>query len=604
MILFWCFVTFLVTLCNGHLTYIAIRLPLQGSVAAPGAPWPHPKKWIQDSEVITLNVQNINIVHNIPGCDVLEEAANRHRDIIQLYDVGGATGNIRNIHVRVRSSVCERYPHDKMDESYSIYVDANVTLTSQTIWGALRGLETLSQLIYVDEKTNQVLMNKTTIHDEPRFGYRGLMVDTARHFIPVSILKKNLDAMSYNKLNVFHWHIVDDQSFPYESVTFPELSKKGAYSPVHVYSQADVAEIIEYARLRGIRVIPEFDTPGHTQSWGKSHKELLTPCWVNSTIGRALPNYHGAYEIFNPMLDTTFTFLRDFLAEIRKTFPDQYVHLGMDEAYPYCWQSSPNVTEFMEKNNMTEYSELEEYYTNRVLNVAKEVNYSYVIWQEPIEHGVKAKPDTIVEVWKGGRAVETNWAEYMANITQLGYKTILSSCWYLNYISYGQDWRKYYECEPHSFIGSEEQKERVIGGEACIWTEYVDGTNILSRLWPRASATAERLWSPRDVNDTEDAKYRLDQQRCRMLRRGIPAEPILDGYCGDYEAGTETHKDVQSYTGYTHYTDLTQNTAQTRIDCHRGSVNCCIQTNIGIITLTFYFLMSTLINKLSFKNDL
>lgn len=227
--------------------------------------------------------------------------------------------------------------------------------------------------------------------------------------------------------------------------------------------------------------------------------------------------------------------MEKFIGEVVKVFPDQYLHLGMDESYPACWKSSPNITSFMKENNISTYVQLMELYVTKVLDIVERTNKSYVIWQDPIEDGTKAKPDTIVEVWRGNSTVP--WQHYMTRIASQGYKTILSSCWYLNYISYGQDWRKYYQCEPQNFTGSAEQHSNVIGGEACVWAEYIDGTNILSTLWPRASAVAERLWSSRDVTDVESAKFRLDQQRCRMVRRGIPAKPILDGYCGDYEFG-------------------------------------------------------------------
>ena len=121
-------------------------------------------------------------------------------------------------------------------------------------------------------------VNITIIQDAPRFAYRGVLIDTARHFIEMPLLYKVLDGMAYNKLNVFHWHIVDDSSFPYESLFYPELSKIGAYHPKYVYTVSDQQRLVEYARLRGIRVIVELDTPGHTRSWGLAHPEVLTEC--------------------------------------------------------------------------------------------------------------------------------------------------------------------------------------------------------------------------------------------------------------------------------------------------------------------------------------
>ncbi|XP_061163844.1 beta-hexosaminidase subunit alpha-like [Saccostrea echinata] len=504
---------------DSKLTYIAIRLPLQGNRAAPGAPWPLPKTWRNSTERFIFDSTKFQFISSMKSCDIFSSAFERYHKILKLEKnsiVSGPEEIVTSLNIVVKEPSCPGYPGPNMDESYNLTISANPQLTSVTAWGALRGLETFSQLIYKEVETNRLYINKTTITDEPRFNHRGIMLDTARHYLPMSILLKNLDAMAYNKFNVFHWHIVDDQSFPYESVLFPSLSEKGAYDLKLIYTQEDIKHVIEHARLRGIRVIPEFDTPGHTQSWGKAFRYLLTPCWVDGKEGVAKPNFHGAYEIFDPSRDSTFQFLKKFIGEIVRVFPDQYLHLGMDESYPACWKSSPNITAFMQENNITSYVELMQYYVTKVLDIVQNTNKSYVIWQDPIEEGTQAKPDTVVEVWRGNTTVP--FQSYMSTISSKGYKTILSSCWYLNYISYGQDWKKYYECEPYNFTGTAEQYSNVIGGEACVWAEYVDGTNLLSRLWPRASAVAERLWSPRDATDVESAKFRLDQQRCRMLR--------------------------------------------------------------------------------------
>jgi hexosaminidase len=154
-------------------------------------------------------------------------------------------------------------------------------MTANTVYGAIRGLETFSQLVYHTEDGQYTISGVVDIKDTPRFSYRGIMIDTSRHFLNVHTILKHLDAMSYNKLNVLHWHFVDDQSFPYVSISFPELSAKGAYNSRHVFDQQDVQTVIKYAKERGIRVIPEFDTPGHTKSWGKGQPNLLTPCYTN-----------------------------------------------------------------------------------------------------------------------------------------------------------------------------------------------------------------------------------------------------------------------------------------------------------------------------------
>uniref|UniRef100_A0A672MBZ8 Beta-hexosaminidase subunit beta n=1 Tax=Sinocyclocheilus grahami TaxID=75366 RepID=A0A672MBZ8_SINGR len=382
-------------------------------------------------------------------------------------------------------------------------------------------LETFSQLVYEDDYgVNNI--NKTDISDFPRFAHRGILLDSSRHFLPLKVILANLEAMAMNKFNVFHWHIVDDHSFPYMSRTFPELSQKGAYHPfTHVYTPSDVKMVIEFARMRGIRVIPEFDTPGHTESWGNGIKDLLTPCYSDSSPS-------GAFGPVNPILNSSYDFMTQFFKEISTVFPDAYIHLGGDEVDFSCWESNPDIQRFMVQQGFgTDYSKLESFYIQRLLDIVAATKKGYMVWQEVFDNGVKLKADTQIHVWKG----RPQYQDEMAQVTAAGFNALLSTPWYLNRISYGQDWVNIYKADPQNFTGTDAQKKLVIGGEACLWGEYVDATNLTPRLWPRASAVAERLWSDKSVTDVDNAYNRLVQHRCRMVKRGIPAEPLFVGHC-------------------------------------------------------------------------
>ncbi|XP_066272220.1 beta-hexosaminidase subunit beta-like [Branchiostoma lanceolatum] len=516
---------------------------------AKGTVWPQPKNIQTTTQSLSLDPDSFSVVTsddaaNSAVCkDVIDPGIERYRGLlfwIPADERVSVSGDSVLDRLRVTiSGTCTKYPSLDSDESYTLTVPASgeATLSAQTAWGALRGLETFSQLVYeVDGKHK---LNVTTIDDEPRFPHRGVMLDTARHFIAVPYIIQNLDAMAYNKINVFHWHMVDDQSFPFQSTTYPDLSGKGAYTQDNVYSPEDVRSVVEYARMRGIRVIPEFDSPGHMQSWGQGHPDLLTSCSPTS-IQQDI--YHLGPA--NVARNSTYDFMQRLFQEIREVFADEYLHLGGDEVHFQCWMSNDEIQQFMQQQgfpNTTEgFAKLEGYYIHRLINILKEFpkRTRGIVWQEIFDNNIISGDftidlDTIIHVWQWNNSNFQGiqyWDE-LPQVTAAGYRAILSSCWYLNFIDYGRDWPKYYECDPHNFTGSPQQKELVIGGEAPLWAEWVDATNVVARLWPRASAVAERLWSPQNLRDATAASPRMEEHRCRMVRRGIRAQPQGPSYC-------------------------------------------------------------------------
>ena len=489
-----------------------------------GSVWPKPQQQTPGKQDFQLSADKFSFVATGEKSDVLSDAMDRYVELT-FPKVFRSTAD-RTLDLPLISSleisVQEKYRNMtfESDESYSLTVDAPKSiLTAKTVWGALRGMETFSQLVYQDVEGNFLAL-ESKIVDSPRFHYRGFLIDTSRHYIHIGIILKHIDALAYAKYNVLHWHIVDDQSFPFVSKTFPSLSNVGAYNnKTHIYTPEDVSQVIEYARKRGIRVVPEFDTPGHTQSW-VSIKDLLTPCYSGGK-----PT--GSYGPINPTLNSTYVFLKSFFQEIAERFPDEYIHLGGDEVSFSCWESNPSIIAWMNKMGFGKnFSLLEQYYEQKLLDIVGSLKKKYIIWQEVIDNKVTVKPDTVVNVWK------SSWQDEMAKVTAKKLNVVLSSPWYLNYISYGDDWPKYYKVEPTDFKGTDEQKELVLGGTACMWGEWVDGTNLLSRSWPRALSIAERLWSSIHTTDVTDAEHRLREHRCRYLMRGIPAQNgIQSVYC-------------------------------------------------------------------------
>jgi hexosaminidase len=376
------------------------------------------------------------------------------------------------------------YPKLGDDESYQLEVSAaGATLTAPASTGVLRGLETLAQL--VEAGPDGFFLPGVTIDDKPRYHWRGLMLDVSRHWMPVPVVERNLDAMAAVKMNVFHWHLSDDQGFRVESKRFPKLQQLG--SDGHFYTQAEVRQVIDYARDRGIRVIPEFDIPGHATSWLVGYPQL----------GSAPGPYQieRNWGIFKPTLDptreTTYTFLESFLAEMTALFPDPYFHIGGDEIDETQWKASAGIQAFAKKHGFATSPDLHSYFNRRIQTTLKKHGKIMIGWDEILHDGIE--PSAVIQSWRG--------KESLNEAAKKGYRGILSNGYYLDHVNTAAF---HYQNDP-----GEDPGGHILGGEACMWTEYVDPETVDSRIWPRAAAVAERLWSPADVQDVTAFYARL-----------------------------------------------------------------------------------------------
>jgi hexosaminidase len=390
------------------------------------------------------------------------------------------------------------------DESYTLDVaPTGAKLHAANPLGTLRGLQTFLQLIAITP--DGFAVPAVHIEDQPRFPWRGLMIDVSRHFLPLEVLKRNLDGMEAVKMNVFHWHLSENQGFRAESRKFPKLHEQG--SDGLYYTQEEIRDVIEYARDRGIRVVPEFDMPGHSTAWFVGYPELAS--------GSGPYAIERKWGVFDPAMDPTdektYKFLNEFIAEMARLFPDQFFHIGGDEVNGREWDANPKIRAFMKSHKIKDNMALQAYFSERVQELVTRHKKTPVGWDEILAPGV---PKTIViQSWRG--------TEALAAAAKMGYRSILSNGYYLDL---GWSAARHYAVDPLGGPASSlaaEQKQLILGGESCIWSEYVNAENIDSRIWPRNAAIAERLWSPANITDVPWMYARMDTEAARLEWLGL-----------------------------------------------------------------------------------
>ena len=377
------------------------------------------------------------------------------------------------------------------DESYSLTVTPQlVTIKAATVVGAFHGMETLLQLVQL--KDNAATIPAVSIEDTPRFQWRGLMIDVSRHFEPVKQIERTLDGMAMVKLNVFHWHLSDDQGFRAESKIYPKLTGLGSNS--EFYTQDQMREVVEYARARGIRVVPEFDIPGHTVSWMVAYPQI-----ASSKGPFHLPDVAGIHdEALDPTRESTYVFLNRFIGEMTKIFPDAYFHIGGDEVNGEVWTSNPRIASFMKRKGFEKPSQLQTYFSQRVVRIVEQHGKKPIGWDEVLVPGLPK--NVLVQSWRG--------VDSLAAGARQGYRGILSAPYYLDGMKTNET---HYLADPipaDTTLTAEQQK-LILGGEVCMWAEQLDERTIDSRIWPRTAVMAERFWSPQSDRDVVSMYQRL-----------------------------------------------------------------------------------------------
>lgn len=519
----------------------------------------------------------------------------------------------------------DKVQHAIEDESYKLIISSKmILLESNNPYGTFRGLETLLQLLEI--KDGIAFFPSLEIKDEPRFPWRGLMIDVSRHWMPKEVILRNLNAMAAVKLNVLHLHLSDDQGFRVESKTYPRLHEIGSNGKY--YTQDEIKEIVSFATDRGIRIVPEFDIPGHTKSWLMAYPELASapgPFKFGFRVG----------ELFSAPMDPTnqdlYLFLDKFIEEMAALFPDPYFHIGGDEINPEYWDNNENIQEFMKENNIENSHDLQMYFNLRINTIVKKHGKKMMGWEE-ILHPALGN-DVVIQSWKSQKSLFSG--------VQQGGRAILSAGYYLDHKLHAgkhylvdphilpgavdiepdtSNWKMYnleieipgnimplelalFDKDPQNIFGffgmmdqrtsfrnakitsdgqftaefntdfgkmnyqakitgdsiqghikfgvikmeswgtqtggsdmpgttlpeieviiplTEEEKARILGGEAAMWSEVVSSENIDSRLWPRLAAIAEKLWTPVELtSDVEDMYRRLEYINGYLTKQGV-----------------------------------------------------------------------------------
>lgn len=493
---------------------LALATPILANV------WPLPASMSSGTDTLAV-MPSMSFFTSSSTSPFLDQAFARYTQLCFAHrtkpslTAAGLSGLVVNV-----DSTDDSHPQLETDETYSLDVSgAGATLSAKTVYGALRGLETFSQLLNFDFDTESYTIpnGPWKINDEPRFPHRGLMMDTSRHFQPLSSIKHMIDSLPYAKLNVLHWHMSDTQSFPLQINSHPKLWD-GAFSQDERYIQDDVADVVEYARLRGVRVFVEFDMPGHAASWCAGYPDICPSAACTQPL--------------NVANDDTFSLIEDLMMEMtggaastpgapsKGLFKDNMIHLGGDEVNTDCWSKTPAIQKWMDDKGFTA-DQAYAYFVDKVAKIAVAQGHRPVQWSEVFDHfhGDLDK-STIVHIWKG----VTNVTE----VVDLGYQVLLNVgynniSWYLDNLNI--KWDAVYQNEPCNGV-PDDLCHFIIGGHGEMWGETVDASNFEQTVWPKLAAIAERLWSPRDTTDLDSAHDRIQKFRCFLNRRGIRAAPV------------------------------------------------------------------------------
>jgi hexosaminidase len=418
------------------------------------------------------------------------------------------------------------------DEGYNLNISSKkIEIEAKTGKGAFYALQTLYQLMppaifNKNQNIENITVQNCKIADEPRFNYRGLMIDVARHFYPVESVKRYIDLMAHYKLNTFHWHLTEDQGWRIEIKKYPLLTSVssireetmlGKYGDNKYdgkpyggfYTQEQIKEIVAYASKKFITVIPEIEMPGHSQAVLTAYPELGANA---DKIYKVRTKWGVSDDVLFPR-EETFTFLENVLTEVMELFPSKYIHIGGDECPKTQWKESRFCQNLIKKLGLKDEHELQSYFIQRIDKFVTSKGKRIIGWDEILEGGLSE--NATVMSWRGvAGGVEAAKQKHDVIMSP-------NSFYYIDYyqadskteplaIGGNLPLSKVYSFEPNLPELTEEEAKHVLGVQANLWTEYIHDINYAEYMtYPRALAMAETAWSPKGSKNYEGFKKRL-----------------------------------------------------------------------------------------------
>ncbi len=528
----------------------ALVLFLAVSVYADLKLLPYPKHVASGTETIELPRCELAFV----ATEGIPEPFARILGIHKSYILGDQKACISSSQLPIKVAVPTATPAEKCEsEAYELDVTlSEIQLSAECPVGLIRALTTLSQLIQKKEASTifadgeTIYIENVPIHikDSPRFEHRGIMIDTSRHFLQMATLKRIINGMMQAKLNVLHWHMVDDDSFPIQSKNVPGLGESASFSAGEMYTIDQIKEVVQFAKDHGVRVIPEIDCPGHSRAVGlfKPLKDIVT-CF-DSVWPYRLPDYyrmHGgpATSALDPTMDQTYDFVTKILKDLLEYFKDDLIHLGGDEVMFSCWRARKSIEEFMQKHNIPDYQHLMNYFIDKVRGILRGLDSKKktIYWSNPDTFDIKYNAGDILQYWGTYKEIHKLESLYPNNKFILSpFEQLYLDCgtgnkyggpmWCGNY----KTWLQMYMFEPTSYSLSE---SKILGAEACAWGEQMSDANIELKLWPRVAAMAETLWMPKRTKEVDlvGLAKRMTAFSQKLNELGIPSNAIMSQYC-------------------------------------------------------------------------